>query len=59
MNKQDVLKKYLAHEEQVRVFVIDATNMVSNLRDLHMMSNVVTAATRKNINGYNYDGKYA
>lgn len=58
MNKQDVLKKYLAHEEQVRVFVIDATNMVSNLRDIHMMSNVVTAATRKNINGNYDDGQY-
>lgn len=41
---KDILKKYLAHNKMVRVFVLDATNMVSNLRDLHNMTNTATAA---------------
>lgn len=56
MQNRDVLKKYLCHNMQARVFIIDATNMVSNLRDLHLMSNVVTAAARKNFNCYHNDG---
>lgn len=44
MIKKDICKKYLAHDGMVRVFVIDATNMVQKLRDLHELSNVATAA---------------
>ena len=49
MKQKDVLKKYLAYDNQVRVFVIDATNMVSNFRDLHQASNVVTAAVGRTL----------
>ncbi len=42
--KKDILKKYLAYDSKVSVIVIDATNMVSDARNLHFMSNVVTAA---------------
>ncbi len=40
----DILKKYLAHNDTVRVSVIDATNMIQNVRDIHFLSNVATAA---------------
>ena len=49
MEQKDILKKYLAHNEQVRVFVIDATDMVSSFRDLHQASNVVTAAVGRTL----------
>lgn len=44
IKNKDILKKYLAHNDMVRVFVLDATNMVSSLRDLHNMTNTATAA---------------
>lgn len=44
MCKKDILKKYLAYEGKVRVFVIDATNMVAKSRQIHNLSNVATAA---------------
>lgn len=44
MQKKDVLKKYLAHSGSVRVIIFDATNMVSESRELHKLSNVATAA---------------
>lgn len=44
MNNKDILKKYLAYEKKVRVFVIDATNMVTKARKIHNLSNVATAA---------------
>ncbi len=44
MENKDVLKKYLAHDKTVRVFVLDATNMVGKLRELHNMTNTATAA---------------
>lgn len=40
----DILKKYLAHNDMVRVSVIDATDMIQNVRDIHFLSNVATAA---------------
>ena len=49
MENNDVLKKYLAHNDMVRVFVLDATYMVSSLRDIHNMSNVVTAAVGRTL----------
>lgn len=49
MRQKDILRKYLCHNGQVRVFVIDATNMISDLRDLHNMSNVVTAAVGRTL----------
>lgn len=44
MENKDMLKKYLAHDKTVRVFVLDATNMVGKLRELHNMTNTATAA---------------
>lgn len=44
MNNKDILKKYLAYDEKVRIFVIDATNMVKGARKIHGLSNVATAA---------------
>jgi len=44
MCKKDILKKYLAYEGKVIVFVIDATNMVAKSRQIHNLSNVATAA---------------
>lgn len=40
----DVLKKYLAHNDMVRVTVVDATDLVQQARDIHLLSNVATAA---------------
>lgn len=44
IENKDILKKYLAHNKTVRVFILDATNMVKNLRKIHNMSNTSTAA---------------
>lgn len=44
MENNDILKKYLAYDGKVRVFVIDATNMVKEARKIHGLSNVATAA---------------
>ena len=44
MGNNDILKKYLAYDRKVRVFVIDATNMVKEARKIHGLSNVATAA---------------
>ena len=44
MENNDILKKYLAYDRKVRVFVIDATNMVKEARKIHGLSNVATAA---------------
>ena len=49
MKQKDTLRKYLCHNGQVRVFIIDATEMVSDLRDLHNMSNVATAAVGRTL----------
>ncbi len=46
---KDILKRYLAHNDMVRVFVVDATNMVANYRDLHKASNVVMAAVGRTL----------
>lgn len=40
----DVLRKYLAHNDMVRVSIIDATDMVKEARNIHFLSNVATAA---------------
>lgn len=39
------IKKYLAYDKSVRVIVIDATDMVQELRNIHNLSNLATAAT--------------
>lgn len=38
------LKRYLAYDNSVRVIVIDATDMVQEIRDIHNLSNLATAA---------------
>lgn len=38
------IKKYLAYNKSVRVMAIDATKMVQELRDMHNLSNLATAA---------------
>ena len=38
------IKKYLAYEKSVRVMAVDATEMVQEIRDLHGLSNLATAA---------------
>lgn len=40
----DICKKYLAYNDTVRVFLIDATDMVNQAIKTHSMSNVVSAA---------------
>ena len=47
--RKDMLRKYLCYNEQVRVVIVDATNMISELRDLHNMSNVATAAVGRTL----------
>ena len=37
-------KKYLAYNKSVRVMAVDATEMVQQLRDIHNLSNLATAA---------------
>lgn len=49
MKNNDILKKYLAYDGKVRVFVIDATNMVKEARKIHGLSNVATAALGRSI----------
>lgn len=44
MQKKDILKKYLAHNGSVRVIILDATQMVTEARNLQGLSNVATAA---------------
>ncbi|MEG0074124.1 MAG: Hsp33 family molecular chaperone HslO [Clostridia bacterium] len=39
-----ILKKYLTNNDQVVVYLIEATDMVSKVRDMHSLSNVATAA---------------
>ena len=38
------LKRYLAYDKSVRAIVIDATDMVQKIRDIHNLSNLATAA---------------
>lgn len=38
------IKKYLAYNKSVRVMAVDATQMVQEIRDIHNLSNVATAA---------------
>ena len=44
IENNDILKKYLAYNKSVKVTVVNATNMVQKARDMHLLSNVVTAA---------------
>lgn len=44
MDNKDVLRKYLAHNDKVLVYFVDATNMVTDARNIHFLSNVATAA---------------
>lgn len=44
MENKDVLKKYLAHDDKVLVYFVDATKMVTDARNIHFLSNVATAA---------------
>ena len=45
----DKLKKYLTNNDKVRVYVMDATKMVQEVRDLHSLSNVATAAVGRSL----------
>ncbi len=45
----DKLKKYLTNNDKVRVYVMDATEMVQEVRDLHSLSNVATAAVGRSL----------
>lgn len=38
------IKKYLAYDKSVRVIAVDATKLVQELRDIHNLSNLATAA---------------
>lgn len=44
MDNKDVLRKYLAYNDNVLVYYIDAKNMVTQARDIHGLSNLATAA---------------
>ena len=44
MENKDILKKYLAHNDKVLVYYVEATKMVSDVRKVHSLSNVATAA---------------
>ena len=44
MENKDILRKYLAHNDKVLVYFVDATKMVTDARDTHFLSNVATAA---------------
>ena len=38
------IKKYLAYNKSVRVMAIDATEIVQEIREIHNLSNLATAA---------------
>lgn len=44
MENKDICKKYLAHNDSVRVVICDVTNMVKQIRDIHNLSNTATVA---------------
>lgn len=44
MDNIDLCKKYLAHNDSVRVIICDVTNMVKKSRDIHNLSNTSTVA---------------
>lgn len=44
MKNEDTCRKYLAHNNSVRVVICDVTNMLKELRDIHELSNTVTVA---------------
>lgn len=44
MDNIDLCKKYLAHDDSVRVIICDVTNMVKKSRDIHNLSNTATVA---------------
>jgi molecular chaperone Hsp33 len=44
VENKDILRKYLAHNNNVLVYYIDATKMVTEARKVHNLSNVATAA---------------
>ena len=44
MENQDICKKYLAHDDSVRVIICDITNMLKKSRDIHNLSNTATVA---------------
>lgn len=45
----DILKKYLTNDDQVLIYIIDATEMVSEIRKIHGLSNVATAALGRSL----------
>ncbi len=49
MKNKDIVKKYLAFDEKVLVIVIEATNMINELRNLHGLSNVATATIGRSL----------
>lgn len=44
MENQDICKKYLVHDDSVRVIICDITNMLKKSRDIHNLSNTATVA---------------
>lgn len=44
MESKDICKKYLAHENSVRVVICDVTEMVKKSREIHNLSNTTTVA---------------
>lgn len=49
MELKDVCKKYLAHEDSVRVVVCDVTEIVKNARSIHNLSNTATVALGRTV----------
>ena len=44
MQRKDICKKYLAHNDSVRIVVCDITEMVKDIRKIHNLSNTLTVA---------------
>ena len=44
MQRKDICKKYLAHDDSVRIVVCDITQIVKDIRKIHNLSNTLTVA---------------
>ena len=44
MKRKDICKKYLAHNDSVRIVVCDITQIVKDIRKIHNLSNTLTVA---------------
>jgi molecular chaperone Hsp33 len=49
MVNKDICKKYLAHNDSVRVVICDVTNMIKEIREIHNLSNTTTVAIGRTI----------